>query len=148
MVDPSFSLCARPWAQEAPKVDTQTRKVKETPMFADTIVVPCSTGNVTVTKINQDSFGSVFRYNDATHEMKLTIRHSKTTKNGVAYDRHNVELLETIYATSTVPEYTRTMYFVIQQLPSDSGYVNADAIADWMIASTNAALVKLMNWES
>jgi hypothetical protein len=117
-------------------------------MFADTIVLPLSTGNVTVTKINQDSFGSVYRFNDATHEVKLTIRHTKAKKNGVAYDRHNVEVVETIYAASTVPEYTRTFYFVIQQLPGDTSYVNADGIADWLIASSNAALVKLMNWES
>jgi hypothetical protein len=117
-------------------------------MFADTLTLPFSTGSIVVTKINQDSFGSVYRFNDATHEVKLTIRHSKASKNGVAYDRHNMELVETIYATSTVEEYTRTFYFIIQQLPADSGYVNADGMADFMIATSNANLVKLMNWES
>lgn len=117
-------------------------------MFADTTVLALSTGNVTLTKINQDNFGSVFRFNDATHEYKLTIRHSKANRGGVAYDRHNAELIETIYATSTVPEYKRTMYFVIEQLPSDPSIVNADGIADWLIVTSNANLNKLMNYES
>jgi len=117
-------------------------------MFADTLTLALSTGNIVVTKINQDAFGSVFRFNDATHEMKLTIRHSKASKNGVAYDRHNLELVETIYAAGAVPEFTRTFYFVIQQLPSDTGFVNADGIADLMIVTSNAHLTKLMNWES
>lgn len=117
-------------------------------MFADTLTLALSTGNVIVTKINQDAFGSVFRYNDATHEMRLTIRHSKASKNGVPYDRHNLELVETIYAAGDVAEYTRTFYFVIQQLPSDVGFVNADGIADLMIVTANAHLTKLMNWES
>lgn len=119
-------------------------------MFADTIVVGLSTGNVTVTKINQDNFGSLYRFNDATRELKLTIRHSKTAARSgkPAYDRHNLELLETVYATLTVPEYYRKYYIVVEQLPSDVSFVNADAIADWQIASSNANLVKLMNWES
>jgi hypothetical protein len=122
-------------------------------MFADTIVLPFSSGNVTVTKINQDNFGSTYRYNDATHEVKLTIRHSKTApKNGdPSYDRHNVELLETIYATPTVAEFHRKYYFVIENLPGDvatGAIVNVDGIADWQIATSNAALVKLGNWES
>jgi hypothetical protein len=117
-------------------------------MFADTIVLPLSTGNVTVTKINQDGFGSVYRFADATHEYKLTIRHTKTKRADVTYDRHNVELLETIFATSTVPEYVRKDYFVIERLPSDTSYVNTDGFADWQIATSDAALVKLLNWES
>ena len=119
-------------------------------MFADTITLPFSTGNIVVTKINQDSFGSVYRFADATHEVKLTIRHSKTSGAGgkIVYDRHNVEVVDKIFAAGDVPEYNKTFYFVIQQLPSDSAYVIADGVADWMIATSNAALVKLMNWES
>lgn len=117
-------------------------------MFADTIVLPFSTGNITATKINQDSFGSVYRFADATHEVKVTIRHSKAKTKGVVYDRHNVEIRETIWATSTVPEFERVTYLVVQQLPLDYGYVNVDGFADWLIASSNANLVKLMNWES
>lgn len=117
-------------------------------MFADTLSFVASTGTVVLTKINQDDFGSTFRYNDATHKLEINIRHSKTNRSGVAYDRHNVECVETIYAAGAVAEYKRTMYFVIEQLPSDAGFVNADAIADWMIVSSNANLTKLMNWES
>lgn len=122
-------------------------------MFADTIVIPFSSGNITVTKINQDNFGSTYRFNDATHEVKLSIRHSRTTaKNGKpSYDRHNFELVETVYATSTVPEFYRKSYGVIEQLPGDVATgctVNTNALANWLIASTNAALVKLGNWES
>lgn len=117
-------------------------------MFADTIVLPLSTGNVTVTKVNQDNFGSVYRFRDATHGFQLRIRHSVSNRNGVTYDRHNFELIETIYAAGAVPEYSRTDYFVAERLQNDVNYVNTDGIADYFIASSNASLVKLFNGES
>jgi hypothetical protein len=119
-------------------------------MFANTLVLPLSTGNVTLVKINQDSYSSVYRFNDATNEYRVTIRHSKTGgKSGaVAYDRHNVEVIRTIYATSTVPEYYQKFYFVVEQLPSDTSVVLADGVADWSIVTSNTNLISLLNWES
>lgn len=119
-------------------------------MLGNTLVLPLSTGNVTLIKINQDNYSSVYRFNDATHEYRVTIRHSRVAAKAgrAAHDRHNVELVETIYATDTVPEDYRKFYFVDESAPSDTSVVNADGLADLMIASSNAFLVSLKNWES
>lgn len=118
--------------------------------IANPLVLPLSTGNVSCAKINQDNYTSTYRFNDATNEYRVTIRHTKTGgKNGSpAYDRHNVEVVRTVYAAGAVPEYYQKFYFVIEQLPSDPSIVLADGISDLVIAAANAFPVSLMNWES
>lgn len=122
-------------------------------MFADTITIPYSSGNIVVTKINQDNYGSTYRFSDATHEVRLVIRHSKTAaKNGIpASDRHNAELSETVFATPTTPAIYRKTYIVCENFSSDVSAgctIPMNAMANWLIASSNAAIVKLGNWES
>lgn len=119
-------------------------------MLGNTLVLPLSTGNVTCIKVNQDNYSSEYLFKDATHQVRCRIRHTKTnpTSSRPAYDRHNFEVVETIFAAGAVAEYERKFYFVLEQLPGDVSVVNADGVADLMIASTDAFLVSLMNWES
>jgi hypothetical protein len=56
--------------------------------------------------------------------------------------------VETVFAAGAVAEYERKFYFVLEQLPGDVSVVNADGVADLMIATSNAFLVSLQNWES
>jgi len=114
-------------------------------MFGDTITLPHADGNIVVNKVNQDSYASEYLYKGTLSEYRVRIRHTKTTK---LYDRHNVEVVETVYATAEVPEHTRKVYIVIELLPNDSDIKNADALADWLIATSDAALTKLNGWES
>lgn len=119
-------------------------------MFGNTLVLPHADGNRTLVKINQDGYSSEYLLKEATKETSAKIRHSKTkaTADTPAKDRHNVEIVETIYADADVAEYTRKVYIVIEHLPSDTDVKLADALCDWLIATSDAALTSLNGWES
>lgn len=75
-------------------------------MFANTLSVTIGADSARVlTRINQDGFGSTYRLATALELTELVIRNGTSKENGnILYDRHNVELRHTTYATTTVPE--------------------------------------------
>lgn len=119
-------------------------------MFGSTFVLPHADGNVTAVKVNQDGYSSEYLVRSSTSEYKISIRHSKrkATATTAAADRHNVEVVQTVFAAGEVPEFTRKVYVVIEQKPGDLDIKNADALADWLIASAGANLLSLLGWES
>jgi hypothetical protein len=119
-------------------------------MLGNTLVLPLSSGNITLIKINQDSYSSEYLFRDTTHQFRAKIRHSKTnpTATTPAKDRHNFEVVQTIFAAGAVAEYERKFYFVHEHLPSDTSVVLIDGIADLAIATSNAFAVSLLAWES
>jgi hypothetical protein len=119
-------------------------------MIGDTLVLPQTGGDITLKKINQDAYSSEYMFRNTTDQYIARIRHSKTkAQNGVpAKDRHNFEVVHTIFATSTVAEYERKFYFVIEHLSSDTSVALYDAVADKVILSSNAFVTQLLGWES
>lgn len=119
-------------------------------MLGNTLVLPLSSGDVTLVKVNQDNYSSEYLFRNATSQYRARIRHTVTAaKNGrPAYDRHNFEVVQTIFASGEVAEYERKFYFVIEQLPSDTSVVLGDGVADLSIATANAFLNSLIGWES
>jgi nitrogenase subunit NifH len=121
-------------------------------MLGDTFVLPQAGGDITLKKINQDGYSSEYyvRAADGLSEYSVRIRHTKTNATSVrpSYDRHNVEVVQTVYQAGDVQQYDRKMYFVIERKPSDSGIALYDALADKVILSSNALLVGLLNRES
>lgn len=121
-------------------------------MIGNTITITVGVSAKVLTLINQDAYASEYMLKDSASEFRLRIRHSKTkaTATRVAMDRHNVELIETVYASGDVPEFDRKFYWVIENKPDDltSSVANVDAMADKAIASSNAFLTQLVNWES
>jgi hypothetical protein len=116
-------------------------------MLGNTLVV----GAVTLTKINQDGYSSEYLFKDSTSRWTAKIRHTRTSVTAsrpVSYDRHNFEVVQTVFAAGAVAEYERKFYFVIEQLPGDTTVVIPDAVADLVIASTNAFVTSLLGWES
>lgn len=74
-------------------------------MFANTLSVTIGGDSARVlTRINQDSFGSTYRLASATELTELVIRNQTAREGGLLYDRHNVELRSTVYATESTPE--------------------------------------------
>lgn len=114
----------------------------------DPTVLTLARGSTSLIRINQDKFTSQFRFNDAVSKVEMNVRHSSVVREGLTYDRHNIELLETIYATSTVAQLTRKCYLVFEQPSSDVSIVNVTGLLTGLTAGTNALLTKLMNWES
>jgi hypothetical protein len=83
-------------------------------------------------------------------ETRLRIRHTKVkaTAEFAEMVRHNVEIRVLTFAVPLAEAFYTLDYFVIQRLPESTDIVETDALADWQIASSNANLVKLLNWES
>lgn len=119
-------------------------------MLGNTLVLPQAGGDITLTKINQDEYSSEYKFRNSTSQYVAKIRHTKTeaTATKLAKERHNFEVVQTIFASGDVPEYERKFYFVHEHRPEDTSVALADAIADLAIASTNAFLVSLVGWES
>jgi len=119
-------------------------------MLGDTFVLPQVGGDITLKKINQDGYSSEYLFRDATTQYRVRVRHTKTNATSVrpSYDRHNVEVVQTIFAAGDVAEYERKFYFVFEHKPGDTSVALGDAVADKVIASANALLVALVGWES
>lgn len=120
-------------------------------MLGDTFVLPQVGGDITLKKINQDGYSSEYLFRDATSQYRVRVRHTKTNATPARpaiYDRHNFEVVQTIFAAGDVAEYERKFYFVLEHKPGDTSVALGDAVADKVIASSNALLVSLLGWES
>lgn len=120
-------------------------------MLANTLTLPLPSGNVVVTRINQDGYSSEYLKRTSTEQHRLVIRHTRVNPSAgrsEAYDRHNVELTHTVFAATDVPQYDRKVYFVLECKPGDSAINVADGLFDLAIATTDALLTQLEAWES
>lgn len=101
-------------------------------------------------RINQDAYSSEYLFRDATHQLTLRIRH--TTTNGKAgenkKDRHNIELVRTVFAAGEVPEVTKKVYLVVEQEPGDVGTKLVNSLANKLIGNSDALITSLLGWES
>lgn len=118
--------------------------------IANPLVLPVAGGSISMPKINQDSYSSEYLFRNSTEQYRAIIRHSKTkaTATRPAYDRHNFEVIRTVWAAGGVDEYDEKFYFVMESLPSDAEIKVGDAVADLLIASSNAFQVALLGWEN
>jgi len=121
-------------------------------MFGDTVSFALAgIGSLTLNKVNQDNYTAEYLCKQSTFEVRCRVRHTKVkaTASQKEMDRHNVELVLKTYATAEVEEHDQKVYVVIENRPWYNGaYILADALCDWLIASTDANLIKLHGWES
>lgn len=119
-------------------------------MLGDTFVIPHSSGNITCNKINQDGYSSEYLFRDATHQFVVKVRHS--TVNATATlkkrDRHNVEIVQTVFDADPDLVIVRKSYLVIENYVDDVDIECMDALADWAIATSNSNLDALIGWQS
>lgn len=118
-------------------------------MLGNTIVINDGTAR-TLVRINQDNYSSEYFFRDTTLQYVMKIRHSRTkaTATKPSYDRHNVEIVKTVFAAGDVPQVDTKFYFVMEQEPNNVNVAVADAICDLCIASSNSFLVDLLGWQS
>lgn len=119
-------------------------------MYTDPLVLPHADGNISCVRINQDSYASEYSSRGATQAVTVKIRHTTVAAKAgkPALDRHNVEVSQRIYGSGDDPDVVRRAYIVIEQEPGDIDVKLVDCLADWLIASTNANVTKLLAWES
>jgi hypothetical protein len=109
---------------------------------ATTIVVTVNAVAKTLKRIRQDDFETQYYLHEDLEEYTVNIRHTKESpqKDGVIFDRHNVEFIHTVFATLTAPARTRVQYIVTRNERSDSftniGY-DITALADLVKVAGN-----------
>jgi hypothetical protein len=123
-------------------------------MFADPQSVTVNGVAKSLVKIGQGEGSSEYLLRTSTDEYRLNIRNTTYTdkKRQVLIDRHNVELVHTVFPVAPATLSTvRKCYTVIENQRGDTlldpRYV-ASALASWLTASTDAAITKLINYES
>lgn len=102
-----------------------------------TLTVTGATGSpFTLTRVNQDDFGSTYTYLDSIQSIRLKIRNSVDTikadvSKGIAassFNRHNATIEHTIFATPTVFEKSCTATITLRD---GKGYGPASLLSFW-----------------
>lgn len=85
-------------------------------MFPETITIKIGTRDVILTRINQDNYGSEYRFRGPVDQVGLKIRHSLDTpdKDAIKMERHNVFFEHFVYATPTAAPEKFTTTFTIR----------------------------------
>nr|UJQ85583.1 MAG: hypothetical protein 2 [Leviviridae sp.] len=120
-------------------------------MFADPAVITVNAVAKNLVRINQDKYSSEYLLRSATDEFRLNIRNTSYTdkKRGVAIDRHNVELIQTVFPVApATTSIVRKTYVVIENQVGDT-LADPRELAKGLLAFlTTMQIDKLMNQES
>jgi hypothetical protein len=119
--------------------------------YGDTVEIVHDGVTLTLTRIGSDNDAeSEFMFRDSAAEYRMKIRHSYTGSKTVLdrRERHNVELTRLEYAVGDEPAFTEKTYLVYETLGSEVNVDLSNALANWLVANTNANLDKLIQWEN
>nr|UJQ84927.1 MAG: hypothetical protein 2 [Leviviridae sp.] len=120
-------------------------------MFSDTITFTINAVAKVLTRINQDGYSSEYLLRETAGEYRAKLRNStyKSKDKSVTTDRHNLELVHTIYpvAPATSPTIRKT-YVVFENDAGDALVDNAKTSLSVMAFLTEANITKLLNFES
>jgi hypothetical protein len=125
-------------------------------MFADTITFTDVHGSedFAFVRVNQDKYSSEYRFTTDLKRVTLKIRNT-TRFDGSSkktFDRHNVELKETLFAVAPSTLSTeRTSYFTFEVQQGDAIADNVQigvSLCTWLTANSAANMGKLAQFES
>lgn len=117
---------------------------------ANSVTISVDSVDKVLVKINQDNFSSQYYLRESAAEYTLNCRHSREAvlPDGSRYDRHNVELIHTIFATESAPEISRVAYVVIRNKRTDD-YDDVVLSAEAVTLLLNAATItELLAWKN
>jgi len=119
-------------------------------MFADPSVVTINSVAKNLVRVNQDKYSSEYALRSATDEYLLNIRNTFSVPKGssVRIDRHNVEIIHTVFATSTTPKFVRRTYVVIENQEGDTLTDPRNVALGLFAFLSSAKIDQLMNRES
>lgn len=120
-------------------------------MFADPSVVTINAVAKNLVRINQDKYSSEYLLRTATEEYRLNLRNSSYTdkKRGVVIDRHNAELIVTVFPVAPATLSTvRKTYTIIENQRGDTLVDPRNVALGLFGLMTSANIDKLMNFES
>lgn len=116
----------------------------------NSVTITVDTESKVLVKINQTNFGSQYYLREANQDFTLNVRHSQEgiLGDGTRFDRHNVELINTVFATESTPAIQRVAYSVMRNKRSDdyAEVANLDtALVDFLDEATVADLLAWKN---
>lgn len=119
-------------------------------MIGDTITLTHNSVSRVLSKLREENFSSFYQLRTATDEFVINVRHStETAKPGtVPFERHNIELKHTLFATPTTFEVVNVVSTTIRaRRGSDPAatLLDAKALMGWL---SDANIGKLVAWES
>jgi hypothetical protein len=121
-------------------------------MFSDPVTVTINAVAKNLIRINQDGYSSEYLLREATGEYRLRIRNSSyndKARGGRKVDRHNVELIHTIFAVAPAVYPTiRKDYAVFEMDVGDDAALMAKTVAGLSGFITEANATKMLNFES
>lgn len=120
-------------------------------MFSDTITITINSVAKVLSKINQDGYSSEYLLRETTGSFRLKLRNTSYTDKtrGVKVDRHNIELVETLYAVAPSTIDTVRKYYSVLENDTIDNNVDVGKFAAGITAfQTEGNFTKLMNWES
>nr|UJQ85420.1 MAG: hypothetical protein 2 [Leviviridae sp.] len=122
--------------------------------FADTITITVNSVAKVLTRVNSgENYAAEYRLRGTLDEYRLRIRHTtyndKVVRPGVTINRHNVELIHTIFpvAPSTMPTIRKT-YIVLEEGNNDDPTAVLHMDNGFVGFLTSANITKLLNYES
>jgi hypothetical protein len=121
-------------------------------MFSDTITITIDAAPKVLNRVNQDGYASEYFLRETDGQFRLKLRNTSykdKTRNGVGVDRHNIELVHTIFAVAPVVTPTvRKYYSVLENDQTDDIVASASFAGGVVDFQTEANLTKMLNWES
>ena len=118
--------------------------------FADPQSVTLQTVARSLARIDAGKGQSEYSYTDATMRVTMVIRNtsSKPDANGRVKERHTISLRQTIFATSTVPEFVRQASITVENYFGDDVTAYDDVAIAVAGLATSGNIAKLANFES
>lgn len=122
--------------------------------FADPAVITINGVAKNLIRIRQDGYSSEYLLRTATDEYRFNVRNTSYTdkKRGVSIDRHNVELIQTVYPVAPATLSTiRKVYMVVENQKGDTltDPLNvALGFLAYLSGSSGANVTKMLNLES
>lgn len=120
-------------------------------MFADPAVVTVNAVAKNLIRIRQDQYSSEYMLRTALDEYRMNIRNTSRSdgKRGVNIDRHNVEIIHTVFPVSpSTTAVVRKVYAVIENQQGDTLTDPAKLAVGLFAFLTEANITKLLNFES
>lgn len=122
--------------------------------FADTITITVNSVAKVLTRLESGvPYGVEYRLRGTLDEYRLRIRHTsyndKSVRPGVTINRHNVELIHTVFpvAPATIPTI-RKSYIVLEESANDDPTACLNFDLGFAAFFTSANITKLLNYES
>jgi hypothetical protein len=121
-------------------------------MFTDTLTITINAVAKVMVRVNQDGYSSEYRLKEADGEYRLRLRNTSyadKARAGKLVNRHNVELIHTVYPVSPAVYPTiRKTYTVFEDDSGDTLATCAKEVVGLLAFQTEANVTKLQNWES